>query len=205
MLTAAITVDGTDFALHSKSMSYRFHVDDVNDLILDHHGGPAYDILPTPDAAVNGWVGPLGRNRREYPDSGRGDFREPAVQIKHPEGYTVSDFQYTGHNVTSGKPALPGLPATFGSDDDVSTLVVHLYDNYSSIALDLSYSVFGEYDAVVRSVQVRNEGAQNVTLLKAMSWSEDFPVGEWDMVDLHGDWAREAHKQRRRVGWGLQG
>ena len=186
-------------------MSYRFHVDqETSDLVLDHYGGPSTETIVYPVPQVNGWVGEIGRIRRELPDLGRGDFRSPAIHLRHPSGSTVSDFKYTGHNVVSGKPALDGLPCTFGSDDQVSTLVIQMYDNYSNIAVDLSYSVFPEYDAVVRSTKITNKaGSGNVTIEKATSWSGDMPVGEWDMVDLHGDWAREAHKQRQRVGWGV--
>ena len=184
-------------------MSYRFHVDTTGELVLDHYGGSSSETIVSPEAQVNGWVGEIGRIRRELPDLGRGDFRSPAIHLKHASGSTVSEFKYTGHEVMSGKSALDGLPSTFGNDSQVSTLVIQLYDKYSNVAVDLSYSVFPEYDAIVRSAKITNKAESgNVTIERAMSWSGDMPVGEWDMVDLHGDWAREAQKQRRRVGWG---
>ena len=143
--------------------------------------------------------------RREYPDLGRGDFRIPAFQIRQSEGYTVSDFQYKSHDVIQGKPALPGLPATFGSEGEVTTLVVHLYDNYSSVAADLSYSIFPEHDAIVRSVNITNEGPDDITLEKISSLSVDLPYEDLDMIELRGDWAREAQRVRRKVEYGTQG
>ncbi|KAL4995392.1 Melibiase-domain-containing protein [Aspergillus recurvatus] len=146
-----------------------------------------------------------GRIRREFPDQGRGDFRIPAVRIRQTAGYTVSDLQYQGHEVVAGKPALPGLPATFGSEGEVTTLVVHLYDNYSAVAADLSYSVFPEFDAVVRSVNVTNNGKGNITVESLASLSVDFPLEDLDLLSLRGDWAREANRERRRVEYGVQG
>ncbi|KAK8922972.1 Alpha-galactosidase 2 [Metarhizium anisopliae] len=147
----------------------------------------------------------IGRVRRELPDLGRGDFRTPAVQIRQSEGHTVSDFRYQGHAVLEGKPALNGLPSTFGKDDDVSTLVVHMYDNYSSVAADLSYSVFPKYDAIVRSVNITNRGKGNITIERLASFSVDLPWGDYDMLGLKGDWAREGMRVRRRVDFGIQG
>jgi len=201
-----IVVDGKSFALNGAHSSYRFHVDELTgDLYSDHFGGPATESMAMLPPAINGWVGMMGRVKREYPDLGRGDFRIPALQIRQSEGYTVSDLQYRSHQVSQGKPGLPGLPATFGNEDEVSTLTVSLYDNYSSIAVDLSYSIFPKYDAIVRSVNITNEGQGNITIEKAASLSIDLPFGDMEMIELRGDWAREAMRLRRKVDYGTQG
>ncbi|KAL8346117.1 hypothetical protein RB598_000155 [Gaeumannomyces tritici] len=201
-----IVVDGTSFALNGDHSSYRFHVEeDTGDLITDHFGAFALESIPVIPVSPNGWVGHIGRVRREYPEFGRGDYRVPAVSIRQSEGYPTSDLRYQSHRVVPGKPGLPGLPATFGTDDDVSTLVVSLFDNYSSIAVDLSYSVFFKYDAVVRSVNITNQGHGNITIDKAASISVDFPLGDMEMIELRGDWAREGMRVRRKVDYGTQG
>lgn len=199
-------MDGTSFALNGDHSSYRFHVDELTgDLLSDHFGGSATESMAILPPAVNGWVDMIGRVKREYPDLGRGDFRIPALQIRQSEGYTVSDLQYRSHRVARGKPGLPGLPSTFGTEDDVSTLVVSLFDNYSSIAVDLSYSIFPKYDAVVRSVNITNEGQGNITIEKAASLSVDLPFEDLELIELRGDWAREAMRTRRKVDYGTQG
>ncbi|KFY90950.1 hypothetical protein V498_05721, partial [Pseudogymnoascus sp. VKM F-4517 (FW-2822)] len=204
--STGIKVDGTSFALNGEHATYRFHVDEVTgDLITDHFGGAATEDVELAEPRVNGWVELAGRVRREYPDLGRGDFRVPALRIRQSEGYTVSDLQYKSHRVIEGKPGLPGLPAMFGDADDVSTLVVQMYDNYSSIAVDLSYSIFPKYDAIVRSVNVTNKGERNITIEKLASLSVDLPYDDLEMVELRGDWAREAAKVRRKVEYGTQG
>ncbi|KAL3462904.1 Melibiase-domain-containing protein [Aspergillus heterothallicus] len=205
---AAIIASGTTFSLNGDNVSYNFHVDNsTGDLITDHFGAPVTGSLPSPqEPAVNGWVGLPGRVRREFPDTGRGDFRIPAIRIRQSAGYEVSDLQYQSHEVVQGKPALPGLPSTFAGDaGDVSSLIVHLYDNYSSVAADLVYSVFPEYNAIVRSVNITNRAQGNVSIEALASFSVDFTDEELDMVSLRGDWAREANRQRRRVEYGVQG
>jgi alpha-galactosidase len=198
--------DGPSFSLSSGNISYQFHVDPLTlDLIHDHWGAYAAETVPDFTGKTNGWSGAYTLRRREFPDLGRGDFRVPAIHIEHADGNTVSAFSYTGYNISSGKPALPGLPATFGNSDDVSTLTVHLYDNYSAIAADLHYSIFPRYNAIARSFQVTNHGDESVTILRASSWSIDMPNEELEMLDLHGDWGWENQINRRSVVYGEQG
>ncbi|KAI1325917.1 glycoside hydrolase family 36 protein [Xylariaceae sp. FL0255] len=194
------------FALASSNISYQMHVDpSTMDLIHDYWGAYAAEVPQQWDGLQGGWAGPFTYSLREFPDSGRGDFRTPAFHIQHADGDTVSAFSYTGYDVMSGKPSIPGLPATYGGDNDVSTLVVHMYDNYSSIAADLYYSIFPRYSAIARSFRLTNKGNSTATVLRASSWSIDIPNGDLDLIDLHGDWASEARLQRRKVGFGEQG
>ncbi|KAI1339461.1 glycoside hydrolase family 36 protein [Xylariaceae sp. FL0016] len=204
-----ITVEGDaapSFSLDSANVSYRFHVDELTgDLVHDHWAAYAAETIEDFHGTTGGWGGPYTYRRREFPDSGRGDFRLPAIHIEHASGDTVSAFSYTGYEVASGKPALPGLPATFGSEPDVSTLTVHMFDNYSNVAADLYYSIFPQYGAIARSFQIKNQGNQSLTILRASSWSIDLPNEELELIDLHGDWAAEARINRRSVQYGEQG
>ncbi|KAL2869613.1 alpha-galactosidase [Aspergillus lucknowensis] len=206
LTSRAVVVDGTRFALNGRSVSYRFHVDEsTGDLRSDHFGGRISGAIPDdPEPVVDGWTGMPDRVRREFPDQGRGDSRVPAVRILHAEGHTVSAFQYQTHEVVKGKPDLPGLPATYGAAEDATTLVVHLYDKYSDVVAHLNYTVFPAYNAIVRSVSITNRGKDGIKIEFLASTSVDFPREELEMIDLRGDWAREAHRQRRKVEYGVQ-
>lgn len=202
---SAIVVDGKSFALNGKSMSYRLHVDEATgDLMSDHFGGSVTEdpIIPgtTPP---NGWSTGSSR-RREFPESGKGDFRNPAVVVRHHAGFTVNHFRYQSHEVVEGKPDLTDLPGTFGEAAQVSTLIVRMYDEHSSVAADLIYSVFPEHDAIVRSVKVTNKGDLPVVVEKLSSFSIDFPHAEYDMVGLRGEWTRERNQFRRKIEYGMQ-
>lgn len=198
--------DGPSFTLSSSNMSYQFHVDPLTlDLVHDHWGAYSAETVPDFNGVTSGWGGPYTYRRREFPDLGRGDFRVPAIHIQHSDGDTVSAFSYTGYDISPGKPSLPGLPATYGDEGDVSTLTVHLYDNYSDVSADLYYSIFPRYNAIARSFRITNNGSQDITVLRASSWSIDTPNEELEMLDLHGDWASEAKINRRPVVYGEQG
>ncbi|KAL4914760.1 Melibiase-domain-containing protein [Aspergillus aurantiobrunneus] len=201
-----LVIDGPNFALNGRNVSYRFHVDETTgDLRSDHFGAYIAGAIPQdPEPVVDGWTGMPDRVRREFPDQGRGDFRIPAFRIRQTEGHTVSAFQYKSHQVRSGKPGLPGLPATFGGAGQAETLIVHMYDKYSSVGAALTYTIFPEYNAIVRSASITNEKRADITVESLASMSVDFPFEELEMVGLRGDWAREAHRQRRKVDYGVQ-
>ncbi|KAL5342685.1 Melibiase-domain-containing protein [Aspergillus crustosus] len=204
--TDSVTVNGTSFALNGRNVSYLFHVDEsTGELRSEHFGGLVTGQIPNdPAPIVDGWTGMPDRVRCEFPDQGRGDFRIPAVRITQAEGHTVSAFKYQSHEVLEGKPALPGLPATFGDAGHATTLVVHLYDKYSNVAADLTYTVFPEFDAIVRSASVSNKGKESITVESLASVSVDFPSEEFETISLHGDWVRETHRQRQKLGYGVQ-
>jgi alpha-galactosidase len=199
-------VEGSSFALNGKNVSYRFHVDETTgDLIGDHFGG-SVDENPVAQILSNGggWS-THAHIRREFPDLGRGDFRTPAVHIKHSQGHTVCDFKYKSYAIVTGKPSIPGLPSTFGTEDDVTTLVIRLEDSYSAVAAELSYSIFPKFDAITRSVKITNNGSEKITIEKLSSFSVDFPHSEYEMLQLQGEWTRECNRIRRKVDYGLQG
>lgn len=186
-------------------MSYLFHVDPTSgDLVSDHFGGPSDGFLAPATLFQGGWSDGLTNTRREFPDLGRSDFRLPAIHIRHPAtgGDTVSAFTYRSHRIVEGKPALPGLPATFGEAGDVSTLIVNLYDNYSDISAALSYSIFPKYNAIARSFQLVNNGSNEIVIERAASFSADLPNLDLRMLELQGDWAHEANRVVRNVDFG---
>ncbi|OOQ82246.1 putative alpha-galactosidase G [Penicillium brasilianum] len=205
--TTHVSVDGTSFSLHGKNVSYRFHVDkNSGDLRSDHFGRSIKGAIPTDPApaVADVWTQTPDRVRREFPDQGRGDIRIPAIRLIQSDGYAVSALRYQSHVVLQGKPALPGLPATFGDAEDVSTLVVRLFDEYSEVGADLTYSIFPKYDAIVRSVSITNKGKSNISVETLASLSVDFPCEDLEVVGLRGDWVREAQRQRRKIDYGVQ-
>lgn len=184
-------------------MSYLFHVDpESGDLVSDHFGGPATDFTPPASILPWGWHDNLANYRREFPDIGRSDFRLPAIHIEHADGDTVSAFVYQSHEVVPGKPSLPGLPATYGGDADVTTLVVQLYDNVSDVSAALSYSIFPQYNAIARSFSITNNGSDDIVIQRAASFSTDFPNLDLDMIEVQGDWSHEFNRVKRKVDYG---
>lgn len=213
-----VTTTSTEIAFHlsTPTLSYHFHVPTVThstgglllptgDLVHDHFGSPTTEPIPYNEAPTSRNEIEYLRTQREFADLGRGDYRLPAVHVRYPAGHTVSHFTYKSHEVIPGKPKLDGLPATWGKEDEVTTLQVRMEDKRSGLEAVLSYAVFKACGAIARSVKLENKGEGEVEILRLASWGGDLDVGEWEMVQLCGDWARENKEIRRKVYPGTQG
>ncbi len=140
----------------------------------------------------------------EYPSGGIGDYRESCINIRNTAGCMGSEFLYQSHEIFKGKPKLQGLPASFGEEEEVATLVISCVDQVLNLKLELSYSVFEKEDIITRSVKIINEGNEKVKLEKVYSACLDMDNEDFELLTLHGSWARERHIQRRKVGYGKQ-
>ena len=144
--------------------------------------------------------------KMEYPDTGRGDFREPAYGILHKNGSRISAFSYKGHKIFQGKKKLKGLPAVYvESEEEAETLEVLMEDEVTKMQMVLSYTIFKDYPVLARSVRYINNGNEVQYLTRALSASIDFPDAEFEMLQLSGAWARERHIKCRKLQQGIQG
>lgn len=141
----------------------------------------------------------------EFPVYGTGDYRETALLLSNADGSRVSRPEYVRHTITPGKPQLEGLPATYGDEHEVSTLVLFLRDALTGLEAELSYSVFEQEDAIARSVRVTNGGAAPMRLHKLASACVDLNDGsDLELLHLHGLWGRERHIERKPLITGIQ-
>ncbi|MDD3117868.1 MAG: alpha-galactosidase [Victivallales bacterium] len=141
----------------------------------------------------------------EYPVFGCGDFRIPALELRLANGTSASDLRYREHRIQSGKPGLPGLPATYVEDEaEAETLTVVLIDAVAGLEVELAYTAFRDHDAIARSVRVRNVSDAALRLEKIASAAVDLERADFDLIQLSGAWARERHLMRTPLRSGLQ-
>lgn len=141
----------------------------------------------------------------EYPTHGLGDFREDAISVKTVGGHVALQLSYVSHEIFAGKKALKNLPATFGSEKECTTLEILCEDKILGLQVVLSYTAFEDVDAITRSVRVVNQAADPIFLTKVMSTCVDMDNRDFDLITLHGSWARERHINRRPLSPGFQG
>ena len=144
----------------------------------------------------------LDRLPREYPSFGLGDYREGALTVEAADGSCAVDLRLCGVETPDAKPALYGLPATFG---DCAALRLKLRDAHTGLAVELNYAVFDDCDAVARSARLVNGGDAPLTVTRAYSLCLDLPDSDWDLVTLSGAWGRERFVERRALVPGEQG
>lgn len=136
----------------------------------------------------------------EYSFGGTGDFRESCIVIMTEEGQQGLELWYVSHSIYQGKKHLEGMPATWGETCD--TLEIVTKDAVTGIEAVLSYSVFTDMDVITRSVWVRNTGEAPVWLNRVLSACIDMEAEDFELLTLHGSWARERHMQYRDIGYG---
>ena len=140
----------------------------------------------------------------EYSGCGLGDFRESCLRVETKEGFRACGLTYAGHRIFGGKTALPGLPATYGGEDDCATLELTCCDKVLGLTVRLYYTAFEKLDAICRSVQIENSGTEALKLTTVLSACLDLDNRNFDMLTLHGSWAYERMICRKELGWGKQ-
>ncbi|WP_191274953.1 alpha-galactosidase [Neobacillus kokaensis] len=142
---------------------------------------------------------------QEYPAFGNGDFRSPAYQLRTRDGSTITEFVYDSHEIFQGKPRLDGLPSAYVEDEDeADTLVITMVDYQLGVGLNLFYTIYRDLDVITRSASFEHRGSHQVKIHKCMSMSVDFHHTNWDLLHLHGTWARERHIERQPLIRGTQ-
>jgi Alpha-galactosidase len=140
----------------------------------------------------------------EYPTHGLGDFREDCLSVRTGAGHSACGLRYRSHRIYAGKPRLEGLPATFGGEKDCTTLELLAEDPILRLQVTLLYTAFEKLDVITRSVKVKNASRESVGLTKVFSACLDMDNRGFDLITLHGAWARERQIQRQPVGYGKQ-
>lgn len=140
----------------------------------------------------------------EYSTHGLGDYREDCLAVKDANGHFACSLSYIGHQIYKGKKKLEGLPATFGKEEDCTSLELIGMDKILKLEVTLVYTVFEKLDVITRSVRVKNLSEKPIVLTKVLSACIDMDNKDYEMLTLHGSWARERHIQRRTIGHGKQ-
>ncbi len=164
-----------------------------------------YENPFTPDTNARDRLSFLDCFPMEYSPNGVGDFRESSIRVKTKSGHSAVLFTYVSHEIYKGKDKPEGLPAAFGTEDEVTTLAITCEDKVIGLKAILRYSVFEKVDAIARSVEILNSSDEAVILNKVMSACLDMDNNDFDMITLHGSWARERHIERKALGHGKHG
>ncbi|MBD5474909.1 MAG: alpha-galactosidase [Lachnospiraceae bacterium] len=140
----------------------------------------------------------------EYTGSDLGDYREGTLEVRTTSGHTGVSLSYLSHRIYDGKEKLCGLPATFGQDPECKTLELTCEDKILHLQVILSYSIFADSDAIARSVKIINNAKEPIYLTKVLTACIDMDNDDYEMITLHGSWARERAIQTRPVTLGKQ-
>ena len=126
---------------------------------------------------------------------GRGDIREPFLEIVQADGSRTSDFVYDSSELSRSVPDLLMLPCSVPWQGDPEELPDHLKivlkDEAASLRLELHYYVYEDCDVITRTARLINEGEGDVTVLRLMSAQLDMERADLQMTVFRGAWVRE--------------
>lgn len=137
--------------------------------------------------------------RLEMSSYGKGDIREPFIEVVHADGSYTSDFIFEKAEITKGKEAYQTLPASYDESGEVSHLCVTLKDKQYGLILELHYYIYEDCDVITRSAKLLNESAEKVKLTRLMSMQIDFDASGFIFTTFTGAWAREMKRTDTEV------
>ncbi len=197
--TYAIKIFEGGYLLH---LHYGKRLTDTNlDFLIPHTVDVSYSprAMAVSDPQFSTDIKPM-----EYSVNGTGDYRVSALQIRAACGNAATDLRYKSHKIYAGKYSLPGLPATYGTDEEADTLEIVTEDVHTGAEVTLYYGVFKNYDAITRAVKVENKGGEPFEIERIFSACVHFNRMDMDMIGLWGSWARERTPARRPLEHGIR-
>ena len=204
------------FTLQTDHTTYQFQADAYGFLLHLYYGKTVYGgmdyLLTYYDRGFS--ANPYDANQdrtysmdalpQEFPTSGTGDFRSPALTVKNSDGTYSCDLRYKSHRIINGKYSLPGLPAVYATEDEAQTLEILMEDAVTKVQAVLLYGVLPKYDIITRSVKIINQGEEKIHISKAASACLDFVSGDYDLISFYGRHAMERNFQRVPLSHGKQ-
>ena len=131
----------------------------------------------------------------EMSSYGKGDIREPFVEVTHSDGSRTSDFLYESFEIQDGKTSCSGLPSAYGTAEEVQELKVILRDKSYQLELQLIYNVFEASEVITRRAVLVNQSEHSVTLERLLSMQFDLDENDYSCSLFTGAWTREMNRR----------
>ena len=125
----------------------------------------------------------------EFSAYGKGDLREPFVELIYPDGFTTCDFRYDAARILPDKAPYETLPGSYGMPENEHLCVA--FRDHTGLLLELHYYVYPQADVICRSTRLINRGTSPVRIRRLMSAMLDFHGTGFVMTTFGGAWARE--------------
>lgn len=204
-----IKCDGKRFAINTKNTTYLFGITPTGHLKHLYYGPSISDedIDNWDISSSLGWgcsvlydqndpSSSLHTIPLEWSGNGCGDYRESPIEIEKHGIALSTDFVYQNYKLynTNDVPTFDWPRAREAED----VLEINCYDASTNLRLLLIWSVYE--DVICRKSILINESDDILFIKKLMSFNIDF-VGNYNVLNLHGDWIREAHVETTRIGY----
>lgn len=205
-----------EFHLQTKSSSYIFRVHESGHIIHLYYGPrlrdrdhfltleQAYSLETGSTVAYQeGSPYSMMHGCYEYPFLGKGDYREPAIEVEFDvDGSRLMDLHYVSHQFQKGNFYIPGLPSSKG-DHNVESIGIKLQDKIHGLCVELKYTVYEDCNVISRHTVIHNTTPHEIRLHRSMSMSFDLQSSDYRIITLDGAWIRERHLHEQQLGAGI--
>ncbi len=134
---------------------------------------------------------------------GKGDIREPLIEVNHADGSRTCDFLFEKAEINDSLSELETLPSSyddgtsasvckvFSYEDKAQELRITLVDKQYKLRLEMIYKVYPECDTITRSQILYNDSDEKVVVDRLLSNQLDFQKTGLELTGFHGRWADE--------------
>ena len=141
----------------------------------------------------------LENYRQEYPSYGYSDLKSPAYDVFNSDDNNISMLKVTDIKIKDGIYNPCGLPHILQKDNTAQTAYITLYDEVINLEVTLIYTVFDEYDVIIRSVEFKNLSDKPIRIDRAYSSCLELYTEKRDVIYFPGSWARERYMERAEI------
>ena len=207
-----IIKNNNTFHLQGRNISYIMAVDSFGNLIHIHYGRKLHDKdYDKTNTKYVDWAAydenniTLENTQQEYPSYGHTDLRNPAYTVKNVDGNSISQLKYKDYTIKENYiPEIEGMPSLFIGNKSAQTLEITLEDKISGVEVVLSYSVFDDYDVILRNTRIHNISDSTIEIDSAYSANLDIAKGNYDLIYFSGGWGREREFCRCEIQQGAK-
>lgn len=139
----------------------------------------------------------LEQLRLEVSGLGKGDIREPFIELEFSDGSITTDFVYEGYELLTAKPEYNTLPTAYfdeADNDNPVSLKIIMKDKFHDLQLEIVYTVFEESDVLTKMTKLINNSDKKIIINRLMSNQLDLDAENYYLATFNGAWAREMHK-----------
>ena len=144
----------------------------------------------------------LENYRQEYPSYGYSDLKSPAYDVFNSDGNNISMLKVTDIKIKDGVYNPCGLPHILQKDNTAQTSYITLCDEVINLEVTLIYTVFDEYDVIIRSAEFKNLSDKPIRIDRAYSSCLELYTEKRDVIYFPGSWARERYMERAEIRHG---
>lgn len=204
------------FSLRTKHTLYQMQLGPVGHLLHLYYGPDVAECMdylqlprdcgfsPNPYDLQEGRGWSLDTLAQEYSGEHTGDYRVPSLRLMTDSGISGTDLRYQSHRILPEKYQISGMPSAFDRENRAQTLSIVLWDEATSLRVELLYGVFEDSDVITRAVRIQNGSRERITLHKAASACLDLPFGQWELIHFHGRHTMERQVERTALMNGIQ-